>query len=71
MADDLAFSATYLWCIRCERVYPAVWWVENGQMCPNSLCEGTLYEAWAWGEALLSEHPDWPEAPEPGERYLL
>ncbi len=65
------FVATYLWCCRCERVYPAIWWVENAEECPNPTCGGTLDDAWAWAEALLREHPDWPEAPEPGERYSI
>jgi hypothetical protein len=67
----MAFSARFLWCIRCARVYPAIWWVENRNECPNPTCAGTLDEPWAWGEALLSEHPDWPEEPEAGEHYEL
>ena len=64
-------TATHFWCIRCERVYPAIWRIDYGRMCPNPTCDGTLDDAWAWGEALLSEHLDWPEAPDPGEHYPL
>ena len=48
-----------------------VWWVEHNQECPSPTCDGTLDDAWAWAEALLREHPDWPEAPEAGEHYPL
>ena len=58
--------ATDFWCIRCERVYPAIWWIDHGGMCLSPGCQGTLDEASAWGQALLMEHADWPEV---GERY--
>ena len=63
--------AAFVWCGCCHRVYPAAWWIENGEECPDPTCEGTLDDAWAWGEALLMDQPAWSEMPEPGERYPL
>ena len=58
-----------LWCSRCERVHPSVWWVHNGGECPSSTCEATYDDAWTWGGFRLREHSDWPQVPKPGERY--
>ena len=73
--DVLPFqwTAAHGWCARCERAYPAIAWVENGWECPNRSCEGTFDDAWEWkaGCALLIEHPEYPEVPEVGGRYLL
>ena len=44
--------------------------VAAGDECANPACDN-LDDAWAGGEALLREHPDWPEVPEAGERYPL
>ena len=65
------WAAAYGWCIRCERTYPAIAWVENGWQCPTRNCEGTFDDAWEWklGCALLAAHPEYPEVPERGERY--
>ena len=65
------FSSTYTWCGRCQCVYPAVTWVENNWGCPNPTCKGWADDAWAWGETILAQHPEYPEEPEVGERYPL
>ena len=65
------WAATYGWCARCERVFPAVTWIENDWRCPTQTCEGTFDDAWAWGETTLAEHPEYPEEPDVGEKYLL
>ena len=51
-------SVAFVWCGCCHCVYPAAWWTDNGEECPSVTCDGTLADAWAWGEALLREHPD-------------
>jgi hypothetical protein len=67
------FVAAFAWCLRCERVYPAILWAENDWECPNPNCDGGPDDAWAWtpGCRLLIEHPEYPEVPEPGETYPL
>jgi hypothetical protein len=53
----------------CERVYPANWWMDNGDECPNPTCEGMLEDG--WGVVLLREHPIYPGGLEAREHQAL
>ena len=67
------WAAAYGWCVRCERAYPAIAWVENNWQCPTRSCEGTFDDAWEWTSesVLLAKHPEYPKIPDEGEEYPL
>lgn len=58
---------------RCERVYPAIMWVENRWNCPNPARDGGPDDAWEYGpeSSLLREHPEYAVEPEVGERLSV
>jgi len=64
------FAARYAWCVLCERVYPAIVWVDSEWQCPNPACDGGPDDVWEYGpgSSLLREHPQYPVEPQVGER---
>ena len=65
------FFTAWSWCIRCERVWPTIEWVENDWRCPTSRCDGGFDDMWHWDDEspILQQHPEYPEIPEMGEHY--
>lgn len=70
---EFHFAAAWAWCMRCERVHPAVEWVNGEWQCPNPACDGGADDMWQWtpDSILRQEHPEYPEIPERGEHYPL
>lgn len=75
----------FLYCMQCERTYPAgkhrtmidddplpeMHGFEIMQMCPYSDCDGdAVINATEW-ETVRDHHPDYPETPEEGRVYPL
>ena len=73
MEHQSQWAAAFAWCLRCERVFPTVTWIENDWRCPNLDCSADIGEAREWGPAstLLIAHPEYPEIPASGEHYPL
>ena len=63
------WMSAYGRCVRCERAYPAIAWVENSWERPNWRCDGTFNDAWEWEpeSTLLTVHPEYPELPDEGD----
>lgn len=66
-------ESEFVWCLHCEEGYPRTK-VQKGELCKNfERCDGAGFgvDLEGWKEGFGESHPEWPEVPVPGVRYLL